>query len=222
MDDLDKLLADLSAKVHGQGSGDPLAPCIDSTPENAVTCNFCNEFIMSDDYIIAGSNTFHKEHFFCSQCGELFPEEATFYQHEGRAYCEADFIAMFSEQCYGCNQPLLDNILDALGHKWHTRCFTCHYKGCTTNLSQQGFLTHNDEPFCATHYPAVASTLCMGCDKPIEGRCFTVNGRKFHIDHFICSFCKQRIELPNSPNQATFRWQSDKPFCMKCHIKLYG
>ena len=56
----------------------------------------------------------------------------------------------------------------------------------------------------------------VGCDKPISGRCITAMFRKFHPEHFVCSFCLKQL------NKGTFKEQGEKPYCHECYDRLFG
>ena len=55
------------------------------------------------------------------------------------------------------------------------------------------FFEHDGLPYCETHYHAMRGSLCAGCHKPISGRCITAMFRKFHPEHFLCSFCLKQV-----------------------------
>jgi paxillin len=67
---------------------------------------------------------------------------------------------------------------------------------------------------CETHYHSKRGSLCAGCQKPISGRCVTAMGKKFHPEHFVCSFCLNQL------NKGTFKEHESKPYCHKCFTKL--
>ncbi len=58
--------------------------------------------------------------------------------------------------------------------------------------------------------------VCASCGGLIEGRCITAIYRKFHPEHFVCSYCLKQL------NSGTFKEASDKPYCKECFIRLYG
>lgn len=59
-----------------------------------------------------------------------------------------------------------------------------------------------------------AGSLCASCGKPISGRCVTAMGKRFHPEHFVCSFCLCQL------NKGTFKEHDAKPYCHKCFTKL--
>jgi paxillin len=57
---------------------------------------------------------------------------------------------------------------------------------------------------------------CAACSRLIEGRCVTAMMRKFHPQHFVCSYCRTIL------NRGTFKERDDKPFCRECFYRLFG
>lgn len=61
------------------------------------------------------------------------------------------------------------------------------------------------------HYHEKRGSLCATCQKPINGRCVSAVGQKFHPEHFCCSYCRKQL------NKGTFKEVDRKPFCHKCY-----
>ncbi|UYV68473.1 TGFB1I1 [Cordylochernes scorpioides] len=175
-------------------------------------CAYCNGPIL-DKCVTALDKTWHPEHFFCTQCGRQFGEEG-FHERDGQPYCRTDFLEMFAPKCGGCNRPITENYISALNSQWHPDCFVC--RDCLQPFNGGSFYDHEGQPYCETHYHAKRGSLCAGCHKPITGRCVTAMFRKFHPEHFVCSFCLKQL------NKGTFKEQNDKPYCHACFDKLYG
>ncbi|KAK0563293.1 hypothetical protein OC861_004886 [Tilletia horrida] len=100
-----------------------------------------------------GVRNYHEMHFFCAQCGDPFldPNAAgsvaganpnanlvidedgrvqhggkAFVVHKGYPYCEGCHNRLHKPRCRKCKNPILtDEIINALGHKWHPNCFVC-------------------------------------------------------------------------------------------------
>ncbi len=49
-----------------------------------------------------------------------------------------------------------------------------------------------------------------------SGRCITAMGRKYHVEHFICSYCTRQLQ------NGTFKEYQNKPYCHPCFIKLFA
>ena len=58
--------------------------------------------------------------------------------------------------------------------------------------------------------------ICAACDNLITGRCITAMMRKFHPEHFVCSFCLKQL------NKGTFKEKAEKPYCHGCFVRLFG
>ena len=58
--------------------------------------------------------------------------------------------------------------------------------------------------------------ICAACTKQIQGRCITAMMRKFHPEHFVCSYCLKQL------NKGTFKERAEKPYCHECHYRLFG
>ncbi len=87
---------------------------------------------------------------------------------------------------------------------------------CHNPFTDGNFFEHEGRPYCETHFHALRGSLCAGCDKPISGRCITAMFRKFHPEHFVCSFCLKQL------NKGTFKEQGEKPYCHECYDRLFG
>ncbi|GIY18546.1 hypothetical protein CDAR_527821 [Caerostris darwini] len=109
---------------------------------------------------------------------------------------------------------------DPLPYLPHSASFTafivCHRVDCRQPFNGGSFYEHEGQPYCELHYHAKRGSLCAGCHKPISGRCVTAMSRKFHPEHFVCSFCLKQL------NKGTFKEQNDKPYCHPCFEKLFA
>ncbi|XP_018024475.1 transforming growth factor beta-1-induced transcript 1 protein isoform X6 [Hyalella azteca] len=175
-------------------------------------CAYCNGSIL-DKCVTALDKNWHPDHFFCAQCGNTFGEEG-FHEKDGKAYCREDYYNMFAPKCGGCNSPIMENYISALNAQWHPECFVC--RDCRQPFNGGSFFDHEGMPYCETHYHAKRGSLCHGCHKPITGRCVTAMFRKYHPEHFTCSFCLRQL------NKGTFKEQNDKPYCHGCFEKLFS
>ncbi|CAB4060714.1 PXN [Lepeophtheirus salmonis] len=175
-------------------------------------CKACGEAIL-DKCISALESTWHPEHFNCFSCKGPFGEDG-FHEHEGTAYCRGCFFGNFAPKCGGCDGPILDQYISSLNAQWHRDCFVC--AECQCSFSDGNYFEHGGKPYCETHYHALRGSLCAGCHKAIQGRCITAMFRKFHPEHFVCSFCLKQL------NKGTFKEQGDKPYCHECYDRLFG
>ncbi|XP_027714834.1 transforming growth factor beta-1-induced transcript 1 protein isoform X1 [Vombatus ursinus] len=175
-------------------------------------CGLCNQPIRHK-MVTALDTHWHPEHFCCVSCGEPFGEEG-FHEREGRPYCRRDFLQLFAPRCQGCQGPILENYISALSALWHPDCFVC--RECFTPFSGGSFFEHEGRPLCESHFHARRGSLCATCGLPVTGRCVSALGRRFHPDHFTCTFCLRPL------TKGSFQERADKPYCQPCFLKLFG
>jgi len=94
-------------------------------------CAACGQPI-AGQYVTAMEKQWHPEHFACAQCKEPF-RGRSFYERDGKPYCETDFHELFSPRCAVCGEPMRGTYLtNAWGdaycqkHKGEVPdCFSC-------------------------------------------------------------------------------------------------
>jgi len=175
-------------------------------------CGLCNGAI-TEMCISALQQSWHPEHFLCVVCGKQFGDTG-FHEKDGQAYCSDDYFALYAMKCGGCGQAILSNYISALHRHWHPECFVC--QECHSGFESGSFYEHDGLPFCEKHFHARRGSLCASCNKPIAGRCVAAMYKKYHPDHFVCSFCLQPL------NKGTFKEDCEKPYCHTCFEKLFG
>lgn len=175
-------------------------------------CGLCNQPIRHKMVTALGTH-WHPEHFCCVSCGEPFGDEG-FHEREGRPYCRRDFLQLFAPRCQGCQGPILDNYISALSALWHPDCFVC--RECFAPFSAGSFFEHEGRPLCENHFHARRGSLCATCGLPVTGRCVSALGRRFHPDHFTCTFCLRAL------TKGSFQERAGKPYCQPCFLKLFG
>lgn len=86
---------------------------------------------------------------------------------------------------------------------------------CLTGFTGGSFFELEGRPYCELHFHQRQGTICHGCGRPVTGRCITAAGRRYHPEHFVCTYCLGRL------NKGTFRECGDKMYCQPCHDKLF-
>uniref|UniRef100_A0A8C2U637 Leupaxin n=1 Tax=Coturnix japonica TaxID=93934 RepID=A0A8C2U637_COTJA len=86
---------------------------------------------------------------------------------------------------------------------------------CMSSFTNGSFFELEGRPYCELHFHQRQGSVCHGCGRPITGRCITAAGRKYHPEHFICSYCLGQL------HKGTFRERGDKMYCQPCHDKLF-
>jgi len=175
-------------------------------------CAHCDKAVV-DRCITALGKKWHVEHFICTQCLKPFPN-GTFFERDGRPYCEADFYGLFASKCASCREPIRGDCINALGSQWHPEHFCCAY--CQKSFTSGNFFEYGGKPYCETHYHQQTGSLCSGCGKPITGRCVNALDKKWHPEHFVCAFCMNPLA------GGSFTEHNSKAYCKECHSKLFG
>ncbi|KND01734.1 uncharacterized protein SPPG_03527 [Spizellomyces punctatus DAOM BR117] len=116
---------------------------------NLPKCAYCSGRIM-ERCITALGQHWHPHHFFCAQCGKLFPPGAGFLEKDGMAYCEEDYFNLFAMRCGGCGKGIIGEFVSACGKEWHMGCFVC--ADCKQPFPTGTFYEQHGQPYCATHH----------------------------------------------------------------------
>ncbi|KAM9556324.1 leupaxin isoform 6-T6 [Guaruba guarouba] len=177
----------------------------------APCCAYCAGPIR-EKVLTALDQTWHPEHFFCANCGKVFGDDG-FLVQGGRPYCRQDFLAMFAPKCQGCERPVTGSYLSALKGAWHPECFVC--TDCLSGFSSGSFFELEGRPYCEQHFHQRQGSICHGCGRPVTGRCVTAAGRKYHPEHFTCTYCLRPL------HKGTVRERGSKMYCQACHDKLF-
>jgi paxillin len=124
------------------------------------------------------------------------------------------YVTDLAPKCKRCVQPIVENFISALDAYFHPSCFVCVECGVAFNATS--FYEYQDMPYCELHYHLKRGSLCNSCSQPINGRCITALNKKYHPEHFNCSFCLQTL------NKGTFKTcPNEKPYCHQCFQKLF-
>ena len=110
----------------------------------------------------------------------------SFFVHEGMPYCEIHYHAKRGSLCAGCHKPITGNEL----------MLSAPPLDIYRNLS--------------------VTWACLNFPFILSGRCITAMFRKFHPEHFVCSYCLKQLK------KGTFKEQADKPYCHGCFDRLFG
>ena len=96
MDDLSSMLGSLSQDMTRHG--------VDIAAKGI--CAACNKPILAK-VVSALGRQWHPEHFTCASC-DLELGSTTYYESNGRPYCEKDYHELYAPRCAYCNGPILD------------------------------------------------------------------------------------------------------------------
>ncbi|BHF72157.1 Transforming growth factor beta-1-induced transcript 1 protein [Sparganum proliferum] len=179
----------------------------------APKCAYCGEAIV-DRCLEAMGVFWHPDHFFCQSCHIPFTDSTTAHEQSGKVYCQSCFSNNFGARCGGCQQPITGDYITVSDSPWHEQCFRCHE--CSRNLSGRSFFTKEGLLYCEAHQNNFTSPICASCSQPISGRCINAMGKRFHLQHFVCTYCLRQL------NTGTFKERASKPYCSSCFRQLFG
>uniref|UniRef100_A0A8C3R837 Leupaxin n=1 Tax=Cyanoderma ruficeps TaxID=181631 RepID=A0A8C3R837_9PASS len=167
----------------------------------------------SSQVLTALGKTWHPEHFTCAHCGKEL-DKGPYFEQGGRAFCEEDYHQAFSPRCAYCAGPIREKVLTALEQTWHPEHFFCAHCG-KVGFTGGSFFELEGRPYCELHFHQRQGTICHGCGHPVTGRCITAAGRRYHPEHFVCTYCLGRL------HKGTVRECGDKMYCQPCYDKLF-
>ncbi|XP_052548988.1 leupaxin isoform X1 [Tympanuchus pallidicinctus] len=110
----------------------------------APKCQGC-ERPLTDNYLSALQGVWHPECFVCADCLSGF-SNGSFFELEGRPYCELHFHQRQGSVCQGCGHPITGRCITAAGRKYHPEHFICAY--CLSQLHKGTFREHGDKMYC--------------------------------------------------------------------------
>jgi len=178
----------------------------------APICAHCNQGI-SDRCITAMGKKWHPNHFVCTECQQPFPG-GQYFERDGHPYCQTHFHGTFAPKCAQCGGVITSDCVNALGQQWHPDHFACEY--CHKAFGGSPFYEYNGKPYCEAHYNQMSGAICAGCSKPVSGRVVQALGKKWHPEHFVCTFCMNPLPGGNYTESA------GKAYCKACYAKLFG
>ncbi|NXP05451.1 LPXN protein, partial [Thinocorus orbignyianus] len=110
----------------------------------APKCQGC-ERPVTDNYLSALQGVWHPECFVCAECLSSFAS-GSFFELDGRPYCELHFHQRQGSICHGCGHPVTGRCITAAGRKYHPEHFICAY--CLGQLQKSTFREHGKKMYC--------------------------------------------------------------------------
>lgn len=110
----------------------------------APRCASCNQGIQGDCVNALGSQ-WHAECFVCQYCQKSFGS-GTFFEHQGKPYCEQHYHLQTGALCAGCGKSISGRCVTALDKKWHPEHFVCAF--CMNPLAGGAYTEQNAKAYC--------------------------------------------------------------------------
>eukprot|EP01090_Pellita_catalonica_P017642 TRINITY_DN536_c0_g1_i3.p1 TRINITY_DN536_c0_g1~~TRINITY_DN536_c0_g1_i3.p1 ORF type:complete len:528 (+),score=62.05 TRINITY_DN536_c0_g1_i3:141-1724(+) len=125
------------------------------------TCAGCSKPIIGRSCTAMG-RVWHPEHFCCTVCHAPF-NGRSFYQKDGKPYCEEHFKMVAGKLCARCNEAVIDGI-ETAGKIWHKECFAC--QGCDKPIKVGTKLfEYQSKPMCRKCYLKLPSKVRKELEK---------------------------------------------------------
>jgi len=128
--------------------------------------------------------------------------------------------------CGTCKHAILGEIIQAMGKTYHPEHFVCG--SCKQVLGTRNFYEQNGMPHCERCFQELYCPKCAHCDKPVLDRCITALGKKWHVEHFICTQCLKPFaggnffERDGRPYCEADFYGLFAPKCANCHEAIKG
>lgn len=173
--DLDEMLNDMNKDLVKQGI----------RAASKGVCGACGKPVMGEVTTALGQ-VWHPEHFVCVVCDTEIGT-STFFEREGKPYCEEDYHRLFAPTCAYCEQAVLGQCVTALNKTWHPEHFFCAM--CGNFFGDDGFHEFEGKPYCRADYYNMFAPKCGGCNKPILTNYISALNKKWHPECFVCREC---------------------------------
>jgi hypothetical protein len=134
--------------------------------------------------------------------------------------------------CASCGEMIIGQCLNALDQTWHPEHFVCNH--CNMPFPNGAFIEHESKPYCENHYNELFCPRCANCKQPINDKCVTAFGNKYHPNHFTCTGCgKNLVGLPYKEDDGDIycnackdarkqRMAPNTEICAKCKKPIIG
>ncbi|XP_076108078.1 leupaxin-like isoform X3 [Mytilus galloprovincialis] len=116
--------------------------------------------------------------------------------------------------CGACNQPVIGQVITALGKVWHIEHFVCDQ--CKVPLGTKNFYERDGAAFCEEDYHRIFAPKCSYCNGPIVDKCVTALGSTWHPEHFFCAQCGRPF------GEDGFHEMDGKAYCRDDYLEMFA
>ncbi|KAI8899157.1 hypothetical protein BC833DRAFT_587093 [Globomyces pollinis-pini] len=91
-----------------------------------LICTVCNEALREPHITTLHSGKFHQDHFRCQVCNEKIRSIDSYFEENGKIFCEYHHTVATSSHCLGCKTSIYKTYVDdklVKDGKWHPSCF---------------------------------------------------------------------------------------------------
>lgn len=152
----------------------------------------------------------------CLGCKQIIVD--TYIQALGGHYHKNCFVCQVKNICRYwrlINWELISrNVYNLFSQVHSMNTIINHYANCIIINDVVHFVRHVKNLLGTKHQNV--SNLKFSNSLVFSGRCITAMGRKYHVEHFICSYCTRQLQ------NGTFKEYQNKPYCHPCFVKLFA
>nr|XP_027195248.1 protein prickle-like [Dermatophagoides pteronyssinus] len=197
-------------------------------------CSFCDELIMSNEYIKDSKQKWHMEHFNCIYCQRSLTtaryaltesndnndndDNNNCNNNNGKPMCIECYEQRHSNVCEECQKPIGVNTKDLSfnDRHWHEKCFVCSQ--CKFDLFDKPFGSRSDQIFCANCYDNTFAPRCCYCAEIFEPgqRKLDFRDKLYHDSCFCCKKCQIPI------GTKTFLQKNNNIYCSECYKNVFA
>jgi len=212
--DLDEMLKQMNTNLDAEGI----------RAASKGNCGGCGKPVMGEATTALGK-VWHPWCFTCVVCDDEIGKK-TFFEREGKPYCEGCYHKLFSPSCAYCNKPVLGQCVTALNKTWHPEHFFCAM--CNNFFGEDGFHEYEGKPYCRPDYYNLFAPKCGGCLKPILTNYISAMGKQWHPECFVCRECGAPFtngsffELDGQPYCETHYHSLRGSLCYGCQKPITG
>lgn len=156
----------------------------------------------------------HVQCFVCSEDSELLVDLVYCWDEEKqKLFCPRHWSESLKPRCAGCEELIyVGEYSQAMDQNWHPGHLCCYY--CDESLSNQKFVTVDEQPSCINCYDKKFANKCENCKIPIGPgtKDVDVRGKHWHEECFVCSQPECKKPLLNQG----FTFKEDNLICHSC------
>jgi len=175
-----------------------------------MLCAQCNKPIIGKITQGLGGKNYHPEHFICIVCKKSL-DGSVFLEQDGKIYCEKDYDDQFSTKCADCGQVIQGECMQDEGKYWHLDHFKCAF---CRKLIQGNYFMVEGKLCCENDYGSRCDSTCASCSKGITGDYLEALGKRWHTNHFLCSYCSMPL------GDTEYKEDNGMAYCYDCAFKL--
>ncbi|KAL4223440.1 Transforming growth factor beta-1-induced transcript 1 protein [Mactra antiquata] len=116
--------------------------------------------------------------------------------------------------CAACNQPVVGQVITALGKIWHIEHFSCAH--CHETLGTKNFYERDGVAYCERDYHSLFAPRCGYCNGPIVDKCVTALNCTWHPEHFFCAQCGRPF------GEEGFHEKDGKAYCRADFFEMFA